>query len=175
MPAKEKEAASRRICQQLQETPLLAQAKTVLLYWPLAGEVDVRPLLSFWQAADKRLCLPRLLPGEEGSMEAALYAGDQCLACGAHGILQPADTPGVPAGEVDWVIVPGLAFDRAGYRLGFGGGYYDRYLSATAALRLGVCWDACLVAQPLPREEHDLAMDYIATETHFFASAGGRM
>ncbi len=81
------------------------------------------------------------------------------------GMLEPsADLPVVDPATLDLVLVPGVAFDRHGGRLGFGGGYYDRFLLTTAALRAGVAYDNCL-ADALPCGEHDQRMDWVVTPT----------
>jgi 5-formyltetrahydrofolate cyclo-ligase len=85
------------------------------------------------------------------------------LARHRFGMLEPAaDLPVIDPTEVDVVLVPGVAFDRRGVRLGFGGGYYDRFLPTTPAVRVGVAFDECLVDE-LPRAEHDQKMGWIAT------------
>jgi 5-formyltetrahydrofolate cyclo-ligase len=81
------------------------------------------------------------------------------------GMLEPAaDSPLVDPKRLDIVLVPGVAFDQQGGRLGFGGGYYDRFLATTPALRVGVTFDTCL-AQDLPCSDHDQRMDWIVTPT----------
>jgi 5-formyltetrahydrofolate cyclo-ligase len=79
------------------------------------------------------------------------------------GMLEPAaGLPVVAPTTVDVVLVPGVVFDRHGVRLGFGGGYYDRFLPTTPAVRIGIAFDEC-VADELPCGEHDQYMDWIAT------------
>ena len=86
------------------------------------------------------------------------------------GMLEPAaDLPVVDPAALDVVLVPGVAFDRRGGRLGFGGGYYDRLLPTTPALRVGVTYDECL-ADALPCDEHDQRMDWIVTPSGLFAT-----
>ena len=68
----------------------------------------------------------------------------------------------MPPEDVDLILVPGVAFDRDFYRLGQGGGYYDRLLSGTNAVKAGVCHDAALIGR-VPREAHDIRMDAVIT------------
>jgi len=83
-------------------------------------------------------------------------------------MLEPAaDLPVIDPATLDVVLVPGVAFDRQGGRLGFGGGYYDRLLPTTPALRIGVTYDECL-CDALPCGEHDQRMDWIVTPTELF-------
>jgi 5-formyltetrahydrofolate cyclo-ligase len=80
-------------------------------------------------------------------------------------MLEPAPYLATVSPEIiDVVLVPGVAFDRRGGRLGFGGGYYDRFLPLTHALRVGVSQTACLVDQ-LPCDPHDARMDWVVTPT----------
>ena len=82
---------------------------------------------------------------------------------GAYGILEPgADCPRVEPGEIDLIFVPGTAFDIRGHRIGQGGGYYDRYLNRTRAVRVGVCHDFALLSA-VPSEAHDARMDIVVT------------
>jgi 5-formyltetrahydrofolate cyclo-ligase len=84
------------------------------------------------------------------------------------GMLEPdPDLPEIGPGEIDIVLVPGVAFDWRGGRMGFGGGYYDRFLPTTPALRVGVTYDSCLV-DTLPCAEHDQPMDWIVTPDGLF-------
>jgi len=84
------------------------------------------------------------------------------------GMLEPApDLPVIDPATLDLVLVPGVAFDRQGGRLGFGGGYYDRFLPTTPALRVGVTYDECL-ADVLPCGEHDQCVDWIVTPSDLF-------
>jgi 5-formyltetrahydrofolate cyclo-ligase len=81
------------------------------------------------------------------------------------GMLEPdADLPIVAAATLDVVLVPGVAFDRQGGRMGFGGGFYDGFLPTTDALRVGITFDDCLV-DAIPCDEHDQRMDWIVTPT----------
>lgn len=81
-----------------------------------------------------------------------------------HGYLQPPkDTPEISLETVDAILLPGVAFDRQGVRLGYGGGFYDRLLASYQGLTVGVVWAELLVPQ-LPREEHDCLVDWLATE-----------
>ena len=80
------------------------------------------------------------------------------------------DRPVVSPGEIDLVLVPGLAFDRRGYRLGQGGGYYDRYLPQTKAVTVALC-RSCFLLDAVPREEHDAPVDLVLTEEETFGPA----
>jgi len=154
------ERSSRVVCH-LREFPPYRAAGTILFYFPFRGEVDLLPLLREACREGRRVLLP-VVRGEE--MEAALFPGEERLRPNAFGIPEPGEeAPRIPPEEVELVLVPGLAFDREGFRLGFGRGYYDRFLFRTRAFRLGVAYSAQVVEE-LPREEGDLPMHALVTE-----------
>ena len=129
---------------------------TVLSYCPLHDEVPIDG------AVPSVVALPRL--AEDGTMDLHLHAGP--LEAHRFGITQPpADAPTVPTGELAAVLVPGRVFDRQGYRLGRGGGHYDRLLPTLAPGTpvVGVTVEERLVDR-LPREPHDRPMTHLVTE-----------
>ncbi len=145
------------------------EAKTILLYIAFRGEVRTQMIATAGGAAGKRLVLSRVEKEPRGLVLHA-YSGDpNTLVRGAYGIAEPhPDWPVVAPGEVDLVVVPGVAFDRRGNRLGYGGGYYDRMLpdvkaANPAAKLVGLAYGFQIVPE-LPREEHDIPMNGVATE-----------
>lgn len=127
-------------------------ARTVMLYWGVAPESSTAELISALLVGGKRVALPRCLPG--GGMEARLYRGER-LSPGAHGIPEPGEElPRVEKKDVDVVLVPALCYDRGGFRLGRGGGYYDRWLTDYPGVSVGMCYKQ-LLKERLPRQEHD--------------------
>ncbi len=132
---------------------------TIGAYWPMSGEVDYRPALLNEQ---KELTLG--LPVVMGNDKPLLYREwqpDQPLTKGRYGIPVPDEAQ--PLVVPDVLLIPMLGFDRAGYRLGMGGGFYDRTLVTMAALTIGLCYQARMV-EALPREAHDQPLDWIVTE-----------
>lgn len=152
-------AASEALCRAIASWAPLLEAQTVLTYVALRSELDLSALRA--QLPLTRWAVPRV----EGA-RLVLHAHDPArLVRHRFGMLEPApDLPVVPPEVVDLVLVPGVAFDLAGGRLGFGGGYYDRFLPTTPALRVGVAHECCL-ADALPVDEHDQRMDWIVTPT----------
>ena len=147
--------SSRPLCC-LEQHPLFLAAQTVLLYWSMPEEVDTHALIRKWSER-KRIVLPRVC-GEE--LELRLYDPERMVP-GYRGILEPAeDALPVPDAEIDLAIVPGLAFDRAGHRLGRGKGYYDRLLPRLHCPKLGLAFP-CQVLDEVPIEAHDVALDGI--------------
>lgn len=142
--------------------PEIAEAGTILLYHGMDTEPDTVRLLPPLWALGKRVCLPRCLPGNQ--MEARLVQRDSSLIRHPYGMLEPDLTcPLVPPDRVDLVLVPGLAFDRSGGRLGRGGGYYDRWLAGYSGLTAALCRDGLLL-ESIPRLPHDLGVDLVVTE-----------
>jgi 5-formyltetrahydrofolate cyclo-ligase len=161
------QASSAAVLARLRELPEWAAAREVLFYWPLAGEVDVRPLLAELTGRGVRALLPRCRPGEPGCMDVARVACEGDLLPLSHGIMEPdpATCPAEDSPCPDLILTPGLAFDRQGRRLGFGGGYYDRFLArpgCAPCLSIGLAHDFQLVDE-LPAESWDRRMDLVVT------------
>ena len=136
------------------------EASTLLLYYPLSDEVDVRPLIREAFEEGKRVLLP-VVKGEELVLH--LYEGESSLREGAFGIMEPQGPLFAPEyyDEIDVAIIPGMAFDGAGHRLGRGKGYYDRLLPKREAAKLvGVCWPFQLFDE-VPAEPHDISVEEV--------------
>jgi 5-formyltetrahydrofolate cyclo-ligase len=131
------------------------RARTVAAYCSLPTEPHV---LTPWPER-KTVLLPRI---EGDRLELHEVSGPEDLVEGKFGIAEPrADTPRAGA-EADFILVPGLAFDPQGGRLGRGGGFYDRFLAGFRGVKVGVCF-AELVVDEIPMEAHDIRMDFVAT------------
>jgi 5-formyltetrahydrofolate cyclo-ligase len=152
-------AASTALCQQLAAWETLQAAQNVLTYIAFRNELDLSSLFDLLPHI--RWAVPRI-KGKD--MTFHVYDPTR-LVRHRFGMLEPAaDLPTLGAATFDLVLVPGVAFDPGGGRLGFGGGYYDRFLPNTPALRVGVTYDRCL-ADVLPVDEHDQIMDWVVTPT----------
>lgn len=140
--------------------------QTILTYLAFRNELDLG--LLFDLLPDANWIAPRIAKGRQ----LMLHPYDSArLARHRFGMLEPAaDLPVVDPATLDVVLVPGVAFDRRGGRLGFGGGYYDRFLPTTPALRIGIAFDQCL-AEDLPCGEHDQRMDWVATPSEIIHCA----
>lgn len=142
--------------------PHLAQAQTVFLFLGQGIEPHTQVLCEQLLAQGKRLCLPRCLPGRQ--MEARRVHALDDLVPSAFGIPEPtARAPLVPKTELDLILAPALCCDRAGYRLGQGGGYYDRYLADYEGVIITLCRHV-LLQEHLPRGDFDRAVDWVLTE-----------
>ena len=157
-----REKASAAINNRLLESAEYERAATIAAYMPLAEEVDVRPLIDRAMDAGKKIMVPRVNHQETGLDYCYLGSVDD-LEEGPYGILEPAGPPDSTA-DLDLIVVPALAFDMHGHRLGYGAGYYDRFLKTVEATLIGVSFDAQMI-DILPVAEHDVAVDKIVTET----------
>lgn len=151
------------IAQAVRSLPEYAAADTLCAFWPMEDEPDIRPLLSAVRRDGKTLCLPRC--GEDGAMTMHAVPDAFALAPGAYGIREPeADAREVRPEEIGLCLVPCLAADETGVRLGRGKGYYDRFVpSLRPGAALLVCRTA-LIAQKIPAQAHDARFARAVTE-----------
>lgn len=139
------------------DSALWRKAENVGLYMPIRAEVDIAPLVGQAIAAGKQVFLPRCRTNESGMMDFVRCKGMQDLVPGVYDILEPAAHCVVREAPPDLLLVPCVGMDRNGYRLGYGGGYYDRHLSRPdwqSCARLGVLFSFQLQDQ-LPRDPWD--------------------
>ena len=142
--------------------PQVEAADTLLLYHGMGGEPDTARLLPALWARGKAVCLPRCLPGR--GLEARLVRPDSALIPHPYGMLEPGeDCPLVGKDAIGLVLVPGLAFDPSGGRLGQGAGFYDRWLADYAGCTAALCRTALLLPQ-VPRAPHDRGVELVLTE-----------
>lgn len=152
--------------------PVFATAAVIAGYWPLPGEADVLPLLAALHQRGHALALPRMVGPQHGLAFHAWEPG-AALARGAYGIAEP--LAAAPLAVPDLVLVPLLGFDRAGRRLGYGGGFYDRTLAAARAERptrvIGIAF-AGQELENLPEEPFDQRLDGMLTERGLIRCGG---
>lgn len=140
--------------------PEFDRAATVFAYASTGYECDTYRIVSYAILTGKPVALP-IVTGKE-TMKFMLYTGT--LVEGVLGIpTPPADGFEVFPGPDDIIIVPGLCYDEDGYRLGRGGGYYDRFLARSPAFTVGLCREK-LIVPSLPRQAHDIPVDCVITE-----------
>jgi 5-formyltetrahydrofolate cyclo-ligase len=152
------EPLSARIVQRIQTLETFRTARSVGAYMPLPGEVDISPL---FEHPEKTFYIPAF-DNASNNYRMARWALE--LKKGRFGIPEPTEPIFAAEDELDLILVPGVAFDRVGRRVGRGGGFYDRLLPQYRASRAGICFDfQCLGA--VPAEKHDLRMNWVVTET----------
>lgn len=157
------EKMSAEVVEKLQGILASRNARTVMAYWSLPDEADIRPLVDQLVAQGITIVLPKVT-GEE-TMELRRYASRADLEEGAFHIMEPVGESFIDYDQIDIILVPGMAFDAAGHRLGRGKGFYDRFLNAHFSTThhpflLGVCFPFQRVAE-VPSEEHDVVMDEV--------------
>lgn len=164
------QARSRAICQHLSQSEIYRRAQVVLAYMSTRQEPDLSTL---WKdsPASKRWGLPRCV-GQDLVWHHCAPPNPEQFQVGAYGILEPIATlPVLNPPEVDLILVPAVACDRKGFRLGYGGGFYDRLLSnpqwANKAT-IGIVFEFAYV-EHLPSDEWDYPMQSICTETGWAA------
>jgi 5-formyltetrahydrofolate cyclo-ligase len=171
MPAPVRAAASEAIASGVRALPEFASARAVLLTLPFRNEWDTLPLVRAALAAGKTVAMPRVdAQARMLELHALADVGRDVLP-GFQGIPEPLpECPRVAHEAIDFVLVPGVAFDRTGRRLGYGGGYYDRLLPLLSprAARVAGAFLLQLVDR-VPAAPHDVAVDAIVTESGVLA------
>ncbi len=167
MDPQEKAAWDRRITANLLRSPRYRKAKRVLLFVSKPIEIDTHSLIRTALQQGKQVLLPRCL-NEQGHMEFFAIQSWEDLVPGLYGLLEP-DPERCPCIQTfqptDFCLVPGFSFDAKGYRLGFGKGYYDRFLSRFSGVTAGACYHCC-TTQSLPHGRYDRPVDYLFTERY---------
>ena len=158
-------AASGRIRTQLKEQPFWKAATAVLFFAPLPDEVDVWPLLESALATGKIATLPRFEPASNDYLACRVQNPQNEVGPGQFGIREPkTGCPEIPLERLGLILVPGVAFDLRGGRLGRGRGFYDRLLAKFHGIKCGVAWDEQIVEE-VPTGTLDVRMDYVLTPT----------
>ena len=161
----EKSAMDERICRNLLSLTVFRFAKKLLLYHPIRSEVNVLPLMQAALTADKEVYFPLCDPEEAGKMTFHRVTDLTQLTSGSFSVPEPrADAPLYQDDSPLAVcVIPALAFDKEGYRLGYGKGYYDRFLSDFSGTRIGVGYSTLVLPQ-VPHNRFDLKTDLVITE-----------
>lgn len=156
LPEGELRALSDAVIARIRQKEEFCNASTVLAYWPLRGEVDLRPLIV---GGGRRFVLP-VVCGEDLVLKE--YDPAQ-MAEGAFGILEPGPAARtVQPDEIDFALIPGVAFDKAGMRLGRGRGFYDRLLVSLRCHKAGVAFPF-QIYESVPSDPWDVPMDSVIT------------
>ncbi|MCQ2797574.1 MAG: 5-formyltetrahydrofolate cyclo-ligase [Bacilli bacterium] len=144
--------------------PLIEDKETICLYYPLNDEVDTKPLIEKLLTMGKKVGLPAT---KDDSIEFYLISSLRSLKSNEkHRFLKEPmedETQKIPPNDIDVIICPGIAFDKTLHRLGYGGGYYDKYLKSLNCLKIGICFKE-LYADEIPYEAHDVLMDVVIVD-----------
>lgn len=146
----------------LLENPMYKIAKSVMLYIPLGKEVDTSGIINDALKRGKNVLVP-VTDSETYEISAYRITENSEFEKGTFSVFEPKDKESFDKNEIDVIIVPGIAFDRNGGRVGFGKGCYDKFLKNTKAIKIGFCYDFQL-ADRIETDANDISMDYIITE-----------
>ncbi len=142
-------------------------ASTLFTYVDFKNEVKTKNLIEYALATGKRVCVP--LCQEKGEMLAVEIRSLDDLKIGTYGTLEPSKkTPLVSPEEIDLTIIPCLCADKNGYRLGYGGGFYDRFLSESQSTNILLCFSN-FVYSKVPVESHDIKVDKLISNNKIYS------
>lgn len=162
IPAEQWKSAEQEICRKILELPEYQNADTIFCFVGREDEINTRPILADAWASGKRVCVPKCL--RLGVMEAREIGSLDELIEVRLGLLEPGDESRcIPPGEIGFAVIPCASCNLSGHRLGFGGGFYDRYLRNAVFFRCLICRHELLTAG-IPMEEHDVIPDMVITE-----------
>jgi 5-formyltetrahydrofolate cyclo-ligase len=163
IPEDERAARGARAVARLLELPEVQRAETVMAFSAFGSEVPTGPLLEGLFRRGITVCLPRIVGSD---IDAVTYASGDSLRATSFGALEPESGIVVDPTEVDVVVTPGAAFDRAGRRVGYGGGFYDRLFARAGdrAFRVGLAFSMQVLGDDLPAGAFDLRVHAIVTE-----------
>ena len=166
---------SAQVCARLTVTELWQQAGTVLLFAPMPEELDIWPLLALALTAGKTVAMPRFDRATRTYAAALVRNTESDFVAGHFGIREPAAAcAALPLNRLDLVLVPGVAFDLDGGRLGRGKGYYDRLLASVRGATCGVAYDEQIVAA-VPVGPRDIRLNHIRTPTRWHTARPARV
>ncbi|MDR2163130.1 MAG: 5-formyltetrahydrofolate cyclo-ligase [Clostridiales Family XIII bacterium] len=145
-------------------------ASVIFCYVSTADEPDTRALIKYSLIQSKRVCVPLCLP--EGNMQVREIIGLDDLQVGKYDISEPKPScPLVLPEDIDLIVVPCVCCDKDGYRLGYGGGFYDRWLEKRRAPAAVLCYESMMVPS-VPREPHDQRADILITDRRITVNSG---
>ena len=151
------------ICVRIIDWSVFQRAQTVMCYTPFGSEADISAVMMYIIESGKTLLLP-VTTSKDGDMVAVRVDSIDSLRAGNFGIMEPALCNIAPQESIDLILVPGLAFNHDGYRVGYGKGYYDRFLPRCVnAVTTGICYDV-QICDVVFQSEFDIAVRYVITD-----------
>lgn len=165
LSADKKKEMDEALCRRLQSLVSVRYADEILSFSPLAGEIDINSFNIYVIENGKALYLPRCIAGSP-EMNFHRVGALAELAKGSFSINEPSADAPIWQNDPEKraiCIIPAMSYDKKGFRLGYGKGYYDRYLSTKKVLKVGLCYTSFL-SQTIPRGRYDLSVDIIVTE-----------
>lgn len=157
---------SEKVCENLFGCEAFRHAGTLMLYMPLPGEVDLNHVILRCFQENRTVCVPKvdwehkkMWPVQIRTFDDRGFINDR------YGLRTPEDGVPIPFEMLDLIVIPAIAFDTDGYRLGRGAGYYDRFLgqSGISGRSIGLCFDEQIIDR-VPRDAHDVPMNLVVTD-----------
>jgi 5-formyltetrahydrofolate cyclo-ligase len=173
LPENERIDKSRTICSKLFNFGEIQSARTIFIYMHFRSEVQTSGFINLCLLSGKTVTIPHTLPGENRLLSIQITDPQLDVVPGYRGIPEPVkrllQTARLSPDKIDAAIVPGSVFDKSGGRLGYGGGYYDRFLAQDAprAFRIGLAYEMQVVDR-VPLQQHDQLMDLVVTEDNIY-------
>jgi 5-formyltetrahydrofolate cyclo-ligase len=158
-----RERASASIAERVLDLPEVKRGDTVMAFWSFGSEVDTAPLIAGLHARGIRVALPRIA---DGDIEPVAYAPGDPVSPTTFGACEPSVDEALDPAAIDVVVTPAVAFDRSGRRVGYGGGFYDRFFRRVGqgTVRAGIGFELQVVGDDLPAGRFDLGLDVLVTE-----------
>jgi 5-formyltetrahydrofolate cyclo-ligase len=148
---------SNKLLQEVSKSKAFQKAETILMYYSMDDEVHTHEFVEQWHKS-KTILLP-VVKGDE--LELKIYTGTECLVKGEQfGIPEPSGENFTAFETIDFMLIPGVAFDKQNNRMGRGRGFYDRLLALSNSTKAGVCFNFQMV-ESVPHETHDIKMDMV--------------
>ena len=165
-------ARDKRICQNILGSAAYRYADVLLMYYPIRGEVNVLPLMEAALASGKKVAFPRCRE-QDRSMIFHYVSSEADFERGTYGLREPiaslpAFDPATDGEKNVLCIVPAVVYDRKGYRIGYGGGYYDRFFGIFRPASIGVAYDEFIV-KSVPHGRYDISVDVVVSERGIYA------
>ena len=161
-------ARGARAIERLLALPELAAARTVMAFWSFGTEVPTEPLIGALHERGVTVALPRI---EGRDLVVVAFGPGDPTRTTSFGAREPLGEDTILPGDLDVVVVPGVAFDTRGRRVGYGAGFYDRLLRGTEAFTVGLAFDVQVVDRDLPAGSFDLPIDAVVTEERTIRSS----
>jgi 5-formyltetrahydrofolate cyclo-ligase len=154
-------ALGARATERLLSLPEVRAAGVVMAFSAFGSEVPTRPLIEVLHEREATVALPRI---EGRDLVAVSYAPGDPVRTASFGAREPLGGDVVDPADLDVVVVPGVAFDLRGRRVGYGAGFYDRFLGRTDAFRVGLAFDVQVIDEDVPTGRFDVPLDAVVTE-----------
>jgi 5-formyltetrahydrofolate cyclo-ligase len=172
IPAEVRAARDAKICRNILSSAAYRYADVILMFYPMKAEVDIFPVMEAALATGKRVAFPRC-NAEDHTMIFYFVNSMEDFEKGAYGLREPfaalpAFDPATDGEKNVLCIVPAVVYDRRGYRIGYGGGYYDRFFGVFRPASIGVAYEEFIVKN-VPHGRYDISVDVVVSERGIYA------